>query len=646
MTTANLAGGTASWSEKERAAWEPQPAVSVAQWARENIRLTKKMGASIPGAYDPDITPWVHVIFDAFCDRRVEGIVFVKPAQIGGSLTVQILISYVIDCEPANVIYFLDTDTNAKWASVHRVQPMIDSQPSLRQKVAVPHKRGKLELPFDGGVAVFAGANSVSQLGNKSAPIVIRDETGKWREKLGAEAGALENAGERVEGQYYYKLIDLSTPVQEGDPILKQWALSDQTRIYLPCPLCGHYQELVWEQVKWPKDSETGLSVSPAEARKDTWYECMNCGGRIEEKEKHWMLKHWRPVKKGQQIVRLEKETAGGVEDWTVTWPNGEVCRYQLLGEIEFNPVVGLHISRLYSAWRSWGQLAARWLKIGDDLSARQAFYNSVLALPWKQRTLKPDEDKIQGHIWPTARPLCVPEGFEYITAGADVQLRNVYYGVWAWRADGASHLIEYGEMGGIEQLEAVAAGLYAKNDDSKSGVGAFFVDSRYQTGEVEDFCRRYANAFACKGSVVAAVPRTGPVSLAYVKTDSKGRKLPPSNWRAYVSVHTGSFKEELHMALEIEWDFKGIDPPPRYVSFHADTEMDFIRPLTAEERVEKQDIRGRVTHEWVQKSKDNHYLDTTVYARAAWRYFQNEWIRQKQKKKKKRRVGMMDRYS
>ncbi len=634
---------TVVWTEAEREAWRWAPPVGVADWARQHVWLTKAMGAAHEGPYDPDLTPWVHDLYAAFVDPEVEGMVFVAAAQVGKSLTVQIIIAYAIAEDPSNILYFMDTDVNAKWASKHRIQPMLDGQASVRAKIAPPRERQVLEIPFVGGVLNLAGSNSVSQLASKSAPRVIRDETSKWPSRLGDEAGALELAGERLKGQWSRKLVDISTPVMDGDPILKQYERSDKGQIFVPCPHCGHYQTLQWEQMRWPKGDD-GHSVSPEAAETAAWYACAGCAGQIEEGHKRWMLRHYKRVAAGQEIVELEGKSARGVEDWTVELAGGKRCRYQMLGEPTIRKVFGLHLNRLYSPFETWGQMAKQWLDIGDDMSARQTFVNAALAQPWRVRTLKPDEHKVQGHIWAAVRPSTLPAGYDHLTVGADIQLRCVYYSVWAWREDGASHLVEYGELADITDLEHVAAETYSLASGETTGVGAMFVDTRYRGTEVEDFARGLANVYVCRGSTSKACPKTGPVAMAYVKTDQRGRKLPPHLWRAYVSVHGASFKEELHSRLETQWDGQGETPPAGYVSLHSETEMDYIEQLLAEERIEKTDIRGRVTHEWKQTRHANHYLDCRVYAAAAWRYFFTEWIRRREVARP-RRVGRHGRF-
>ena len=522
---------------------------------------------------------------------------------------------------------------------------------------------------------------------------------------LSAEAGSLELAGERVQGQGRFKIIDLSTPVMAGDPVLKQFALSDQGYIHLPCPLCGHYQPLAWAQVKWGHKTDTKKSVEPEEARRNTWYECTGCGGEIRDRSKRWMLANYKRVAKGQRIVeegtrhqapgtseekmdpRLRGDDIAGGDDnteegtrhqapgtseekmdpclrrddiaggddnteegtreeWQVKLPGGEVKRYELTGGRDRdggkNRRWGIHFSRLYVPWRPWGEMAKAWLEIEDDLSKRQTFYNAALALPWKVRTLRVDDSKLVKHIWRGTKSLIVPDGYEWITAGVDVQMKEVYYSVWAWREDGARHQIEYGVEASMGIIDVIASTRYPTAAGGREiAVGAVFPDSKYRLTEVEDVCRGHANCHICQGSAANEPGRFGPVSQGYLKTDPvTGRSLPRDKWRSYVSVHPGTFKAELHAGLEIEWDFvEPPEPPGRYVSFHGETEMEFINHLTAEERVEEQDRSGRVSYRWVVKRKANHWLDTTVYAAAAWRWFFTAWVGMKNQKRRKKRV-------
>jgi len=165
------------WTEKERAAWRVREKMAVIDWAQKHVELTSEMGCQ-PGPYDPEATPWVELIFSAWEDRRVEGIVMVCAAQLGKTLMTQVLVCWTIDQDPSNILIFLDTDTNARHHCLHRIQPMIDAVPTLTEKVDPPRKRSANKIAFDGGVLTTGGAGSPSLVASKSALRVIRDETG------------------------------------------------------------------------------------------------------------------------------------------------------------------------------------------------------------------------------------------------------------------------------------------------------------------------------------------------------------------------------------------------------------------------------------------------------------------------------------
>jgi phage terminase large subunit GpA-like protein len=600
--------------------------MDVAQWAAKHLYLSRRT-SGMPGYFRAEVTPYLVGPLECVTDRAISKIVLCFATQTGKTTFQFAVMGYHIDYDPGPILFVMPTTAICEYTSRNRIQPVIEDCDSLVSKFPPKHQWKLCEMPFDGGVLSLVGANSPSQLASRPVRILQMDETGKFPDQTGREASAQDLAEERTKAQPLSKTIATSTPVQAGDPILSDLENSDYRKFNLPCPLCGEFQELLFEQMKWPKDVKSGSRVSPVAAKNNTHYECRHCKGKLYEKNKKWMLANGHWIKRGQKIKRLRGRHIKGVEDFSLEVPGVGMRRYQILGDIEENPIAGFHLNGLYSPFVSWGELVHQFLLSKEDIPKLQNFVNSVLAEPFRQRTLKADESEIQKHIWPAVKCGVVPEGYEYITAGADIMEKYLAYTVWAWRDDGARHLLEYGELADIDDLEQITSASYELFDKRRLGVGALFVDSRYRLTEVEDFCKKFANAFCCKGSSVNTVPRTGPVSLGYVKTDSRNKRLPQHLWRAYVNVHTGSFKEELHVALETPWDFQG-EAPERFVSLHGETEMDFILQLTAEERVEKIDIRGRTTHEWKQKRKDNHYLDCSVYAVAAFRYFYGEWSR------------------
>lgn len=636
-------------------AWRPVEKKPIEVWAKRNVRLDTKMGAAIPGPYDWRRTPWVKEIFAALIDKRIENVVWVAAAQIGKTLTLEIYVAYIIATRPQNILYFIDNETNAKWHSEHRIQPMLDAIPRLRGKVEPEEDREKLEIEFDGGVLNLAGAQSVTQLSSKSAAILIRDETSKWPVKLGEEAGALELAGERTKGQIRFKVGDFSTPVMTGDAILKQFERSDRGYIHVPCPACGHYQKLVWKQVRWAKDEKSGRSVAAAAARENTWYECDTCGAAIRERHKSWMNRNYKLVKEGQQqeIVEVDNRAAA---DWSIRLPGGKEKHYVLTGDLTKSRTAGFHLNRLYSPFFTWGQMAEEWLKIGEDLSCRQTFYNAALGLAWKQKSVDIEIEMLGEHVDRELPARTAPEGYEFIIAAADYHgprygVRFVTLGV---RRDFACCVIDYGEMGNLEEFGAYTRGTFRSAGGSDGLACQFAVcDAGWETKKVVDFCaaqprltREIHFITPLQGAGGGAYRHL--YSLANVTGGERkkgGRRTDGRREMKQLIIHPEHWKNQVLFQLtEIPWLDKSNEPPAGNIRFHRDCGSDLFEELTSEKRIERVDKRtGRKKEEWITVKKGkNHYWNALCYARAAADLYIGRFAARR--KKVRRRVGRVER--
>ena len=608
-----------SWTQKDKSAWRPLPELDVAAWSREHLYLSRQT-SSMPGFYRPEFTPYVLEPLSCFTDEWVEKIVLCWAAQTGKTTLIYACLSYAIAWDPGPILIVMPAQNLCDYASANRIQPLIKQCPALAEKFEPPRRWRLSEMRFDGGVLSLVGANSPGQLSSRPVRYLLLDETSKYPITTGREASPQALAEERTNSFPMHKILAASTPVAEGDPILSDLADSDNRRYQVPCPRCGAYQQLQQDQLRWPH-TEQGKSVEPAEARADTWYQCETCEGKIEDREKAPMLAAGKWIRQGQTI-----DPAGKIHG---NPPRGSVAGFQL--------------SAFYSPFISWGQLVERWLRGQDDKTRLQSYVNSVLAQPWKQRTLTPREDDISEHVWPEMAPGVIPDGYEILTGAADVQLAFVRYNVWAWRLDGARHLVEYGEFAGIDNLEAVTEATWQTVDGREIGLEMFFLDSGYRTTDVYNFARGRRNVMACKGTTSGT---RGNYSTSQLDKYPDGK--PIKGGLRLVSIYVDAYKDELHDRLEIGWPDEqkrdGPDPPDRYISFHGDTGADYIKPLTAEVRVEKTDIRGQVRFEWVRKHADNHYFDAAVYASAARSYIRGSYeARQKRKQRRQARQKAAD---
>ena len=126
---------------------------------------------------------------------------------------------------------------------------------------------------FPGGFIAMAGANSAAFPGIRPVRVVLQDKVDRYPASAGKEGDPSDLADKRCVTFWNRKKVKTSTPTIKGiSRIEKAYMESDQRRYWVPCPHCGKYQVLEWEQVKWPKEGE---GVKKKHKPKEAYYECV-----------------------------------------------------------------------------------------------------------------------------------------------------------------------------------------------------------------------------------------------------------------------------------------------------------------------------------------------------------------------------------
>ena len=166
---------------------------------------------------------------------------------------------------------------------------------------------------------------------------------------------------------------------------------------FIPCPLCGRYQALLWRRVEWPEDR-------PGEAH----YRCCGCEELIPHHKKASM------------------EARG---EWRAQNPGP-------------NRVAGFHLSELHSPFRSWGELAEDWLKAQGNPEKLRAFFNTSLAECWNdegQGTIGESELLKRRETYAG-----IPEQAAELVAGVDMQDDRAEVSVYGYGRGEESWLIAH----------------------------------------------------------------------------------------------------------------------------------------------------------------------------------------------------------
>lgn len=557
---------------------KPIPKMTVSEWADENRYLSAE-AASEPGRWRTSRTPYLKKIMDCLSVyASYMWVVVMKGAQLGFTEAGNNWIGYIIDNSPAPTLMVQPTDDTVKRNSKMRIEPMIESCPSLKKKVSKAKSRSGentiTQKNFPSGVLLMAGANS--PVGLRSIPIrnVFLDEVDGYPEDLNGEGSPIELAEARTRTFAKKKIFIISTPTVDGHSAIESaFDETDQHYFHVPCPHCGTKQVLKLENLIY--DSEIDYI-------QDAKMACIECGALIEERFKNQM---WE---------------AG---EWIPSMPE------------KSNPEkIGFHLSSFYSpfGWFSWKEIAQKYEKAKKNPEKMTVFVNTILGETVKENGEAPSWEMIYNRR-ENYSPNTVNSDVCFLTAGVDVQKDRVELEIVGWCADKSSYSIDYRSILGSpflpavwDELKKVVNETWISDDGRELQLVRVAIDSGYATSEVYDFVRAFGNkrVIATKGQDKMQIAFSTPKQIDYSKNGKKIGKL--KQWNIGVSF----LKTQLYEWFKIEPDYVDGSYPPCYCHF-PQYDNRYFEGLTGEDWLEKK-------HKWVKRYARNEPLDCRVYARAA----------------------------
>lgn len=557
-------------------AWRVDFNLSVSEWA-DKYRILSKLTSGEPGHWKTSRTPYLKEIMDCLSpSHSAKKIVFMKGAQIGGTEAGLNWLGYIIHYMPGPCLYVNPNIELSKRNSKIRLAPMIEATKVLSKSITPVKSRDSgntiLMKEFKGGVLIMTGANS--PVGLRSMPVryLFLDEIDGFPDECGSEGDPVDLAVQRTATFNNRKIFMISTPtIKNASRIEQAFLEGDQRYYHVPCPHCGHYQILQWQQVVFDKKNLT-----------EACYKCECCGALWHDWEKENILK------KGHWIARKPFNTE----------------------------IASFHLSSLYSphGWTSWTDIARNFLEVKEDPSRLQVWTNTKLAQTW--------EDMSGDHIDPTNLMIrresygpLLPAGVAVLTCGVDVQDNRLELEIVGWGRGEESWSIDYHILYGDpstpelwEQLDNVLARRYRheKNVPDMT-ISATCVDSGgHYTDQVINYCyaRRMYGVWAIKGSGGDGKP----IWPASASKSHKTRKP------VYV-IGVNDAKDILMRRLHIEV------PGAGFFHFPKERESEWFEQLT-NEIAKKKFVKGRLIREWQPRKEGvrTEGLDCRVYAYAALR--------------------------
>ena len=558
-----------------RIALEPPAQKTIADYAEENIRLEARV-TNFPGPLRLDRTPYLRGVLKAFEDPIVKTIDLCFGAQTAKTTAMLAFLFYGITEDPGSALYSMPTEKLVKSFSKLRFQPVVEASPLLRdQKPADLDNYQTLEMQFKKMTLTFIGANSAGELSSRPIRRFFADEIDKFPERSRKEGSMLSLGIKRTTAFWNRKIVLSSTPTLVDGQIWQGLMKGDWREYHVPCPECGHFQKLIFENIRKPEDMKNSDEIA-----KHAWYECEKCKCSITNDKKLDMeLKgKWIPKKEGMPEY-----------EWTPPPPGGST--------------VSFHLPSWYAPWIKLGEVLARFRDAQKDLDELQVVINSDFAEPWEEKAESVKDANVFEHRQEySSGEFPSTANIAAVILTADVQKDCLYYIVRAWGPPSeSSWLTRYGCLDDFKALSEILYSVY-----SGFPITYGLIDSRYRTDEVYNFCREYPQMIPLMGAELLYQPLQWAVIDKYPAT-----KIPIPGGLQRVTVNSAHYRGALFHRLKIR---KG---DPGYWALPTDTDETYTRQITSTVLVERKDKNGRLRKVWKQIRNDDHYNACEVYQMA-----------------------------
>lgn len=556
-------------------------------WADQNIVLTSESSAE-PGQWETSRTPHLIEPLQLLSPTNIcKEVVVAKGVQLGFTASGLICMLTYVGIDPSPIMYVMPTMEIAEDFSKDRLQPMIDNCAQLSKKIKPAHIRDSgntiTRKRYPGGVIVLAGANSAATLRSKAIRVLILDEVDAYPLNLDKEGSPISLAEKRT-ATYgdRKKIFKLSTPTNEHTSVIwKEYLSTDQRKLFVPCPICGAYQELLFEGLKWV-DGQPETAV----------YECAHCHKDIEEHHKPTFL-------------------CSG--EWRSTVP-----------EKRNDYKAGFHINSLYSpyGWMKWSDIATEYERairaytLGDP-NLYQVFVNTILGMPYAESGDKPGWEMLYDRREDYRRNKPTNDVL-IITAGIDVQGDRIECEIVGWGKNRESWSLDYRVLEGNiaepklqSKIAAILNETWKRPDGLEIPLHFCCIDSSDQTSLVYNFCATQL-----------------PTKIAPIKGLDKQRRIFSNGAAAnktpagkdagavkYYMIGTDMLKEELYTRLKLRKSEDG-KAPPGYCHFPEYSDH-YFKGITGEELKTKY-VNGRPKVYWDNVYRRNEPMDCRNYARVA----------------------------
>lgn len=561
------------------------------QFAQRHLILDEKASPTNPGPYDPDIAPHTKFFQECLDDPSVHQITLKKNSQGGYTQGVLNKIARCVAVDPQNILYVIDSASEAKRIVRSRLIPMLETCDLTRQVIAEDddNELQTLTIYLRDMSVYFTGGGSIGAVANKPIAFGIVDEADKIPRMTGNHTHVVEEVKARFKTIEDFKLVVLSAPNEEIDITTTEYRKGSCHKFHVPCPHCGEFQELVPERVIFRHCKRPAGDYDREAVKRTAHYSCIRAGttacpdGRIYDHHRRAMAiaGEWRPTNPNAEPGHISLESS----DLFSLFPGAKFGLIALdIIESQNNPVVK----------------KAKWSnRFGREWRTQRAVITTdeILALCG---------DYLRGQLPPNAGEII------YLPLASDVQgdVRKWVRG--AFNRRGELFVVDYG-------ASLVYDDLLAECDipvpDPRGGQAWLstegIIDEGYETSKVRSFCIRCDHKFfpakgrggvQIRGNLVG-ISETGHdgqlVNVYHFNDDEFKRALYIDRIRDLAKIKAG------RSSVPRLWLPRNID-------------ADFVSELCSERLVPQQTPLGYTRNVW-EKTGANDYGDALKLLYVLW---------------------------
>jgi len=592
------------------------------QWCAANIRLPAETSSN-PGKYDLRRYPFWRGVLECIDDPGVEKISIMAATQIGKTTFLLVVLASLPLLMPAPSI-LAAPDRDACRELRDKFYRLAESTPAIARMLPPTWKRNDQWIDFGQMICHLAWSGNRQRLSGKPCKFVLCTEVDRWRQSP-HEGQTQQLIQERVKSFHRSLIINESTPTDEASAIADLYDSSDRRRFLVPCPACGHYQELrFFTHKEGPYagnggvvgyQRQSGEWLFAGEAREKAYYLCER-GCEIQSHEKPAMVARGAWIPKGQTIA-----------------PDGKIS-----GKAENSPRhAGFQLSSLYADTVDFGRIAAEYLASRESQKQLQSFWNNWLGLRWISKTRSPKWQRVGRRLAGFHRRGTVPSGAFFLSAGIDTQDDCAYWIVRAWGEGSTSWLIDWGKVtrtvdgdgvpvpaSDLDKLDDLLLTrwfpLLQPNVAGQDRLRVRLANIDYQghrTWEVFQWVRA-RKALGDRLRIIAGdtrVPAGEFYRLSVVEKTQEGKVYPGGLKRWAIDVDT--YKEDVQGRFDAALDKPGAWWLPEKI---IEEDADYLRQICNEGRRLTRDKSGHEKMAWdvIDHRVGNHYWDCEIYARCA----------------------------